>query len=310
MKMDVCELREAMLAELAMRRVDGRQDSYADRPGEVESLYGLTGAVHVMAAVSRLPDRSMRDRLARRINERWAAMEDAAASSHALCMAISALRLLGADLEASPRALAPVDATALPAWLDGLDWSTTHKELYGSVVPLLAGGRLDQRWVRTFADRVGGRLNPDRPLETWCAADAPAWRVVSSVYHVLTVYDAGRIPYPQPHMLMDRLMGLRWHEAADDEPRTACTDADLAWMFLHLCEVMPERMPQALAVIRALSQKRIAAWHNGRGAILAESTHHLYCCLWGTAVFQDCVRDDYIGPYLRDTLNDPGLFAI
>jgi hypothetical protein len=43
-----------------------------------------------------------------------------------------------------------------------------------------------RQWGRTFADLVSARLDPVRPLQTWCAADAPPWRVVSSVYHVLS----------------------------------------------------------------------------------------------------------------------------
>jgi hypothetical protein len=111
-------------------------------------------------------------------------------------------------------------------------------------------------------------------------------------------------------MLLDRLMGLRRHEAPGSEPCTACTDADLSWMLLRICQALPKHMPQATAVIRALSRNRIAAWKGDRAAILAQSTHHLYCYLWSTAVFQGSVRDHYVGPFLRDTLNDPALFAI
>jgi predicted NAD/FAD-binding protein len=39
-------------------------------------------------------------------------------------------------------------------------------------------------------------------------------------------------------------------------------------MLLRLCEVLPEHMPEAMAVIGALAQKRIAAWQADRRAIL------------------------------------------
>jgi hypothetical protein len=43
---------------------------------------------------------------------------------------------------------------------------------------------------------------------------------------------------------------------------------------------------------------------------LTKSDASDYCYLWGTAVFQSCVRDHYTGGYVRDTLNDPALFRV
>jgi hypothetical protein len=127
---------------------------------------------------------------------------------------------------------------------------------------------------------------------------------------VLSAFDAGRIPYPRPRPLADRLLGLRWQDAPDEEPRTVCTDGDWAWLLLRLGEQIPHNAAPALEAIRRVSARRVRARHEDRNAILALDTHHLYCYLWVTTVFQSCVRDHYRGGFLRDTLNDPALFRL
>jgi hypothetical protein len=229
---------------------------------------------------------------------------------HALHMVVGALNLLGERVPGDLAPLAPTDPAALSAWLDRHDWASTHKELCGQTIPLLASGGVSRAWTDVFVQTIAARLDPDRPLETWCSAEAPAWRVISCTFHVLSAFDAGRLPYPHPELLMSRLLGLRWDEVADSEPRTLCTDGDWAWLLLRLCEHVPHYGEAAISAIRRVSARRVREWHANREAILGVSTHHLYCYLWVTAVFQSCVRDHYTGGYLRDTLNDPALFRL
>lgn len=153
-------------------------------------------------------------------------------------------------------------------------------------------------------------LDTARPLETWCAADAPPWRVISCIYHVLSSFDAGRLPYPQPEMLFRRLLDLRWGEAGVDEQRTVGTDGDWALLLLNLCHVLPAAFPEAMAAILRVSARRVRDWHARHNAILSATTHHLWCYLWVTAVFQAAVRDHYTGGVAIDTLNNPAFYRL
>jgi hypothetical protein len=154
------------------------------------------------------------------------------------------------------------------------------------------------------------RLDPQKPRETWCSADAPPWRVISCVYHVLSAFDAGRIPYPQPDLLLRRLLDLHWDTAAKDEHRTVCTDGDWALLLLELSKLLPSRFAEVMGAITRVSARRVRDWHENREAILSTSTHHLYCYLWVTAVFQAAVRDHYATGVVIDTLNNPALFRL
>ncbi len=134
--------------------------------------------------------------------------------------------------------------------------------------------------------------------------------MISCIYHVLSAFDAGRLPYPQPERLLWRLLELRWDEVEDCQPRTFCTDGDWALLLLRLADCVPTAFPAVMAAIRRVSARRLRAWFDTetREAILTAGTHHLYCYLWVTAVFQSAVRDHYRGGFVRDTLNDPALF--
>ena len=111
-------------------------------------------------------------------------------------------------------------------------------------------------------------------------------------------------------MLLRRLLNLRWDEAGDDEPRTFCTDGDWALLLLRLCEAVPDSFVPAMAAIRRVSARRVRNWCTNRDTILSVSTHHLWCHLWVTAVFQAAVRDHYAGGVVIDTLNDPALHRL
>lgn len=308
------ELLQAMASELERRRCGGEGFSYAGERGGAETLYGITGAVNILAALGLpLGDRGRRQDAATRILSYQDAAGCFAGSDgpgHGVHMVVGALNLLGEPVPANIAPLAPTDPTALTAWLDRHDWTGTHKELCGQTIPLLASGRIEPAWVAAFVRGVEQRLDPARPLETWCTADAPPWRVISCIYHVLSAFDAGRLPYPQPERLLRRLLDLRWDEAADAEPRTVCTDGDWALLLLRLCDAVPDSFVPTMAAIRRVSARRVCDWHVNREAILSGSTHHLYCYLWVTAVFQAAVRDHFAGGVVLDTLNNPAIFRL
>lgn len=312
--LDLAELKLAFLSELDARRCGGSTVRYANMRGQGAALYGLTGAINVRAALGApLGDGALRAKM----REHLMSWRDASGMfttgegpGHALKMVIGALNLLGEPLPPDPQPLAPTDPDKLDAWLSALDWRSTHKELAGRTIPLLAGGRVTQAWRTALARGLADRLHPDQPAETWCRTDDPPWRVISCMYHVLAIFDAGRLPYPQPERLLHRLLPLHWHDASDDEQRTICTDADWAWMLLRLAEHRPRFAELIMQQVRRVSARRVRAWRADPEATLRLSTHHLYCHLWSTAVFQSCVRDHYVAGYVRDTLNDPSVFRL
>lgn len=312
--LDIAELRAAVVRELEGRRCGGEATSYADERGAGESLYGVIGAVNVAAALGLpLGDRAARAEWAGRIlGYRDAAGHFTSRSGprHAVHMALGALNLLGEPIPAGIGPLAPVAPAALSAWLERHDWHSTHKGLCGPTIPLLASGLAGAGWVEVFLRHVAGRLGPARPLETWCAPDDPPWRVISCVYHVLSAFDAGRLPYPHPELLLRRMIDLRWDAVPDVEQRTVCTDGDWALVLRNLCDALPHEAERVMAAIRRVSARRVRRWHERPGAVLGLGTFDLYCYLWVTAVFQSCVREHYTGGFVRDTLNDPALFRL
>jgi len=312
MKIDTREMRTLFLEELGSRRCEGDAHGYSDSPGGSASLYGTTAAVNIMAILGG----DLGSPSERRAWADWILAYQGAdgcfagSGGHAACMAVQALNLLGIDPPERLAPLAPSGAGELGNWLNSLDWSSTHKELWGQTAPLLATGLVDGEWVANLVDGISSRIHPDNPAETWCSADAKPWRVISCIYHVLMVFDAACIPYPFPDMLLHRLLSLNWDQVPDLETRTVCTDGDWAWNLVELSKLGPERFSEVMQQIRRVSNRRVRIWQEARDEVFRLSTHELYCFLWVTAAFQRCVREDFFGPCLRDTLNDPSLFRL
>ncbi len=313
-RLRIQELKRSVLTELATRRCGNEGISYADKRHGRESLYGITGAINILAALGvSLGSREQRTATAARMLAYRGAdglFGEGDGPGHAAHMVIAALNLLGEPIPEDIAPLAPTDPAMLESWLGQLDWSSTHKEFCGQTIPLLASGRVDGNWIDVLMRHTTSRLHPERPLEVWCPADAPPWRVISCMYHVLSAFDAGRIRYPCPDLLLRRLLELRWDEVADGEPRTFCTDGDWAVLRLRLCIEFPESFPDAMRAIRRVSARRVLEWLDRRDGILAAGTHHLYCYLWSTAVFQSHASEHYSGGIVRDTFNDPALMCL
>jgi len=267
-----------------------------------ETLYGLIGAVGRDIRGLPPPTRAERAEMAERIlayrNADGHFDDQGSTPGHAVQMAIRALNVLGEPVPENIGPLAPTDPEKLSAWLDKHDWQSTHKNLCGQTIPLLASGRVSPEWIDVFVGNISARLSPDRPLETWCAADAPPWKVISCIFHVLSAFDAGRLPYPKPDLLMQRLFDLRWEDVSDAVQRTECTDGDWCWLLLRFSEHLPQHAERALLAIRKVSARRVVAIREGK------QDPQL---IW-TAVFQSAVREHYTGGYLRDNFNDPAMY--
>jgi hypothetical protein len=312
--LDIAALRRAVMQELEARRFADGPGCFANRRGGAEALYGLTGAANIHAVLGvALGDRNARRQWAQRVLAQRGAdgfFVGDAGPGHGIHMVLGALNLLGEPIPAALGPLAPDASNDLPAWLDGLDWSGTHKEFCGQTIPRLATGCVARDWVDTLVRHVTARIDPERPMEIWCGADDPPWRVISCMYHVLVAFDAGALPYPYPQWLLRRLLDMHWEEAPDETMRTACTDGDWAWMLMRLASQCPEHYGAAMRAVRRVSARRIRLMRARTEEWLSESTHNIYCHLWVTAVFQSLVREHYRGGYLWDTLNAPALYRM
>ena len=306
------ELRERVVGELEKRRL--ATGSYRDIPGEGETLYGILGAVNILAALGQpLGSYNERTQWAERILAYQlddGSFESASGSAHALGSVLQGLNLLGAPIPEVLAPLAPLRPQELPAWLETLDWTSTHKALCGQTRPLLASGIVSCEWISVLKERVAARIDRNRPLETWCSADAPRWKVISCIYHVLSPFDDGRVSYPHPRILIKRLLDLEWENVSDTERRTECTDGDWAAILLSLCNQLPEHFPDVMSRIRKVAERRVAEWNEQADAILQKPTFLLYCFLWGMGLFQQHIRDCFRGPYIWNTLDDPALFRM
>lgn len=287
-KLNVADMRQRIAAVL-----DARRDS------DAQAMYATCGAIHVRAALG-LPQVDM-PRIAT-----WQRADgvfddgQTSGSAHALCVALSAMNLTGEVIPDHVAPLAPVEVDALVPWLETLDWSTTHKDLWGAVTPVLASGLVDATWTRTLIDWLANK-------PWWNDGDAP-WRVISTIYHIASALDAGCIAYPNADALLEKVLSLQWDRVDDGVNRTDCTDGDWAWMLLRLSEMRPGYHGDIMAAIRRVAQRRVAQWHDEPEAMLAKPTFFIWCVLWGTAVFQGVCRDHFEGGWVRDTLNAPALY--
>jgi len=302
---DLYELREVFSAELHRRKRSSRPGDYAIRPGGEATLYATIGAAKVCASLGLALGTAAEQREWRAAI--WSFREPDGGflgrNGHAAGMTVGALNLLG-ETEWQPVAgLAPLDPSALPAWLARFDPRRTHKEFGCASLPILVSGFGGAGWAETLYALLEQRVDPARPLELWCAADDPAWKVISCIYHIAEIYDAAARPYPHPQLLWQRLAGLEWPRVRNSVPRTTCTDFDLAWVLVRLCRQLPERLGKTLDILRQVADLRAEEWYENRPQVLADDTHGLHCYLIAAAVFQDILPDLFRGPKLFDCLN-------
>jgi hypothetical protein len=314
---DTRELRPIILSELEQRRRSPAPGDYAyQRTGDAHLLYGVTGAANLYAEWGvDSGGWSARQAWCDRINAFQTpdgAYQCVSGPEHAAAMALAALNLLGGHPARPIRHLAPLRAGDLDGWLNRMDWAHgTHKEFCCGVSPLLASGLVDAEWIATLRCNVENRLDPAHPDSLWMPpGDLPPWRVISCLYHVLSGYDAGGMPYPCPDRIWDRLMALDYPKTRNADPRTYCTDFDYAWMLIQLCRQRPEGFADLLRCAAAVLDLMAAEWHEDRDRLLAGTTHELYCHGIGWAVYQALLPDRFAGPPLRDTLNAPWLYRL
>lgn len=306
---DIALLRQQVLEELAHRQIEAPY-AYSDLRGGDPTFYATTAVVNIyeLFGVS-CGDVEARRRWARHILafQRPNFTFDETNPGHAICTAIPALNILGAAIPQQISPLAPRDPSDLRDWLEQHDWRSTHKELWGATAPLIADGAVDSEWLETLFGAIEQRLTSEH---AWCAPYSPPWRTISCIYHILQIYDAGRIPYPRPKLLLNRLLGLYWPQRREVEKQTMCTDADWAWCLMELIKLVPRRAVPIMRQIEHVCNSRAHEWQSQRVRFEELSTHHIYCYLWSTALFQDLVRRDFSGPYMLDTLNLPSLYRL
>ncbi len=316
-RMDTNDLRRIIRDELELRRLSPAPGDYAcQRDANPHPLYGIIGAANLYAELGfdfgSLDERHAWCQRIQAFQSPDGAFDSVSGPEHAAAMAIIALNILGGRPARPVRHLAPLDPAALHAWLDQMDWEhTTHKEFCCAVSPVLASGFCDAAWITTLRQNVDSRLDPRQPMRIWSASDDdPPWRVISCMYHVLAAYDAAYIPYPMPQLLWNRLRTLDYEHTRNDQPRTACTDFDYAWMLDRLSHQIPEHFPQSHSRCNTILDLMIAEWHDDRERMLGATTLDLYCQCIGWALYQRMLPDRFTGPPLQDTLNAPHLHRL
>ena len=311
--LDIGKMKEVFRKELELRRVK-ESVGFSDFRGGAVSLYGTVGAVNICQVLG-FDHGSWDDRQKRA--ERILSFQDDDFSfpppdskAHALCMVLQALNILGANIPEEVQPLAPLDVQGLREVLRDHDWASTHKELWGMTAPLLATGTPDKEWRDSLLDVLGQRLTLLASPVTWSGADMAPARLISCMYHIFQIYDAGRVPLPKADLILKRLLGLDWPLVRQREGRTYCTDADWAWMLSEVVKQSPRMYPLVSSSILKVSRQRVLEWNLGRVELAQMSTHHLYCYLWSTALFQDLDRAGFVGSYIMDTLNQPAFFRL
>lgn len=311
------ELRRVLWEELQQRRLSDAPGDYAyQRDGNPAPMYGVTGAANLFAELGfDFGCFDNRQAWCDRINafqQSDGTYNCVSGPEHAASMAILALNILGGHPARPVRHLAPLDPERLNDWLNLMDWTgTTHKEFCGAVGPVLASGFGDAAWLDVLRINVEERIDPEQPLRIWSGCDTdPPWRVISCIYHVLCVYDAGALPYPYPALIWDRLMGLDYERTRNAYTRTACTDFDYLWTLYRLSHQLPDRFAALQQHAHKILDAIIAEWNEARDRILSFTTHELYCYCIGWAVCQHLLPDRFIGIPILDTLNAPWLMRL
>jgi hypothetical protein len=313
---DIRGLAEAYERELALRhRPEISKFAFSDHRSGPSTLLATTAAVNIRAILGKDVG-SFGDRAA------WA---DHIASfnlhalhangvqdpEHALCMAIQALNLLGTVPSLPAHCFASRELEDVDKLIANHSWRSTHKALWGKVAPLLASGMVDADWRARLFDAIGKRLQDSRGRVHFGLDRAAAGhRTISVLYHLGMIYDSARAPYPFARQMAFRLLDLDWPSKRRSSKITLCSDADWAWLLMVLARQEPEVFPAAYEAIANVARARAVEWNSGTAALPAMSTHHLYCHLWSTALYQDLCRVFFRGPYIPDTLNVPSLFRI
>lgn len=311
--MNLLELKKTVMNEIRARQYKYNKNKFANVKQESHSLYGLTGAVNIYQILGEsIGSFYQRKKIAKTIlsyQRRDGTFSDSE-PEHAMCMAIQALNILGYPIPNNVAPLAPVEINKFYEWIECHDWDSTHKKLWGGLIPIFSSDRIDNYYIEAVTNYFDNILSENSLGETWCSSDAPAWKVISSIYHILPIYDSAAIEYPKPELLINRLLNLKWNERRKSEMQTICTDGDWAWMLIELSKILPEYFVEVMQQIKDVSYQRVLEWNRGTINLNELSTHHIYCYMWVTAQFQHLVRDHYIGPWLHDTLNSPELFRL
>lgn len=307
------EIDERVCAELSRRKSRFPHFGYADSRGARPDLYGTTGAINCFAILGRslgsLRQRARWSRAVLKHQRRDGSFSGRMGPEHALGMAIQSLNILGTPIPENISPLAPTKPADFRRFLEVLDWTTTHKPLWGLATPLVAGNRISKEWMHVLDGYLRERSKEEK-ARIYKTNEDQKFKVISSIYHIFAIYDAGKVPYPDSYEVLSTLLELDWHENRGNEERTQCSDGDWAWLLMELCKMHPELTCDALRQIESVCEQRCNEWNAGLVEIESLSTHHIYCYLWVVARFQSIMRHSVVGGMLWDTLNSPQLFRI
>ena len=310
---DLSDLRDKVLTELLNRGAGFSKFRYSNIRGGKCDFYGTAAAVNIYFVLG-IPLGSIRIRwMWAKVIKSFRKRDGSFATDSpelAMGIAIQVLNLLGAKVPKNIPSLAPSNIDCFKDWLEDEDWDGTHKRLWGGMIPLLASNLVSSSWIQYFVDYISSRLKLTESPGVWCSDDSPPWKIISSAYHILAIFDAAGLPYPHSDLLVARLLSLDWHLSRHHKEMTVCTDGDWAWLLVELCKLQPNYFERAIEQIKSVSKQRAQEW-NSNSVILANlSTHYIYCYLWVTALFQHLDRESFKGPWLYDTLNSPYLFRL
>jgi hypothetical protein len=314
--LNILKLKETLAAELETRRVSsGAGDFRHSRRGNEIPLYGVTGAANVHAILGiGMGGWRRKAEWAERINSFQrtdGSFTSPSGLEHAASMSILALNILGHEPSRPVKDLAPADSAKLLKWLKKLNWTGTHKDFCGGVIPVLASGLADEKWTETLKNHVSGRISPENPAAIWCSPEDEPWRVISCVYHITSGLDAGLIPYPHPELIWESLRGLNYESVRDDVHRTACTDFDYIFVMGRLTRQLPGHFADYIRSCRAIFQKRLSEWTEKKERLFENySTHDLFCYLTGWALLQAELPELFTGPSMTDTQNAAWLYRL
>jgi SAM-dependent methyltransferase len=310
--LDTAELITSVIDELAMRRSSTNRYTFLNKREGKPDNYGTTGAINCFAILGiSLGDQDERIRWARAVRSFQGkdGKFPGDCAEHSLAMAIQALNLLGEQLPHNLYPLAPLEVCELEKWLCNIDWTSTHKKLWGGSMPIVASNLGSEDWqdmlwkaYDTFMEDLINKMNE--------FSNEEPWKYISKAYHVLSLYDAAGRDYPIPNVLAKTLIDIEWPKNRTKSHSTICTDGDWAYMLMQTCKQATDFYGIAVSQIKNVSNQRILEWNNNIISLKEISTHHIYCHLWVTAFFQSVHKQGYHGPVMWDTLNHHSLFRI
>jgi hypothetical protein len=219
---DIGEFIGALPEWLEAHRIGTQPGSYAryskTRPemAHTPNPYGSADAANILYTINRMPrNPAEKAGFVRTLQDFQDPMtgefrEPTHAIEHVTAHVTAALELFDA-LPRYPLAfLRPLlEKTSLWAFLDNLDWnqpwSTSHKPA-GVAAALLNAEAAPREWFDWFFEWFGNEVDPETGMWRRGAVlptHRPAFDFVGGAFHIHFIYDALRVPWPHPELVID-----------------------------------------------------------------------------------------------------------